>query len=148
MAGAIEQKVEDHWSRFLKLQLNVGYLLWDNFCRRYCEWWSCQIQETGVNVRIYVTDNVVSSVDTRLRLPTETPSKGMQQECNFNFITNGWVKLATCGWAHHFCQDHCTPKQRLIILTLLYNSNFPCNVRAWMWNPSNDLALNINYKSF
>ena len=148
MAGAIEQKVEDHWSRFLKLQLNVGYLLWDNFCRRYCEWWSCQIQETGVNVRIYVTDTVVSSVDTRLRLPTETPSKGMQQECNFNFITNGWVKLATCGWAHHFCQDHCTPKQRLITLTLLYNSNFPCNVRAWMWNPSNGLALNINYKSF
>jgi len=58
------------------------YLLWDNFCRRYCEWWSCQIQETAVNVRIpcigyLITDTIVSIVDTRLRLPTEALLKGM-----------------------------------------------------------------------
>ena len=42
------------------------YLLRDNFCRRYCEWWSCQIQETGMNVRMYlITDAIVSIVDIR-----------------------------------------------------------------------------------
>jgi len=103
----------------LKLQLNVGYLLWDNLCRRYCEWWSCQTQETGTNVRIYlITDTIVLIVDARLRLPTETPLKRTQQECNFNSIMNGWAKLATCGWARHFC-----PKQHLITLRLLWNSN-------------------------
>ena len=52
-----------------------------------------------MNVRIYwITDAVVSIVDTRLRLPTETLLKGMQQECNFNIITNGWARLDTrCG---------------------------------------------------
>jgi len=45
-----------------------------------------------MNVSIYfITDTIVSIVDTRLRLPTETPLKEMQQECNFNFITNGWA---------------------------------------------------------
>ena len=58
----------------------------------------------------------------------------MQQECNFNFITNGWARLATCGWARHFFQDYCIPKQHLITLRLLWNSNFPCNVRALLWN--------------
>jgi len=54
------------------------YLLWDNFCRQYWEGWSCQIQETGMNVRIYlITDAIVSTVDTRLRLPTERLLKGM-----------------------------------------------------------------------
>jgi len=53
-----------------------------------------------MNDRIYlITDAIVSIVDTRLRLPTETLLKGMK-ECNFNFITNVWVRLATrCGWA-------------------------------------------------
>jgi len=55
------------------------YLLWDNFYRRYCEWWSCQIQET--NVRIYlINDAFVLIVDTRLRLSTEILLKGMQQD--------------------------------------------------------------------
>jgi len=55
------------------------YLLWDNFCRRYCGCWCCQIQETGINVRIYlITGAIVSIVDTRLRLPTQTLLKGMQ----------------------------------------------------------------------
>jgi len=32
----------------------------------------CQIQETGMNVRIYlIIDAIVLIVDTRLRLPTE-----------------------------------------------------------------------------
>jgi len=54
-----------------------------------------------MNVRIYlINDAIVSIVDTRLRLPTEILLKGMQQECNFNSITNGWARLATrCGWA-------------------------------------------------
>jgi len=43
-----------------------------------------------MNVRIYLlTDAIVSIVDTRIRLPTETLFKGMQAGCNLNFITNG-----------------------------------------------------------
>jgi len=54
-----------------------------------------------MNVRIYLINGaIVSFVDTRLRLPTEILLRGMQQEYNFNSITNGWAKLATrCGWA-------------------------------------------------
>jgi len=90
-----------------------------------------------VNVRIYlITDAIVSIVDTRLRLPTETLLKGMQQECNFKLITHGWARHATrCGWASPLLPG--LPKQHLITLRLLWNSNFPCNVRAWLWNPSN-----------
>ena len=63
-----------------------------------------------MNVSIYLTtDTIVSIVHTRLRLPTETPLKEMQQECNINFITNGWARLATCGWARRFCQDYSIP---------------------------------------
>jgi len=71
-----------------------------------------------------------------LRLPTEILLKGMQQEHNFNFIVNGWVRLTTrCGWPSPLLPG--LPKQHLITLRLLWNSNFPCNVRAWLWNPSN-----------
>ena len=39
----------------------------------------CQTQETGLNVRIYlITDAIVLTVDTRLRLLTEMLLKGMQ----------------------------------------------------------------------
>ena len=55
------------------------YFLWDNFCRWNCECWCCQIRETGVNFRIcLITDAIISTVDTRLRLPDETLLKGMQ----------------------------------------------------------------------
>jgi len=59
------------------------------------------MQETSMNVKIYLINAaIVSIVDTRLRLPTEILVKGMQQECNFNSITNGWARLATRrGWA-------------------------------------------------
>jgi len=47
-----------------------------------------------------MNDAIVSIIDARLRLPTEILLKGMQQECNFNSITNGWVRLTTrCGRA-------------------------------------------------
>jgi len=54
-----------------------------------------------MNARIYlINDDIASIENTRLRLPTEILFKRMQQECNFNSITNGWVRLATrCGWA-------------------------------------------------
>jgi len=54
-----------------------------------------------MNVRIYlITGASISIVDTRLRLPTETLLRGMQQKCNFNYIANGWVRLAMrCWWA-------------------------------------------------
>jgi len=54
-----------------------------------------------MNVRIYlINDDIVSIVDTRLRLLTEMLLTGMQQECHFNSVTNGWARLATrCGWA-------------------------------------------------
>jgi len=47
-----------------------------------------------------------------------------------------WARLATrCGWASPHLLG--LPKQHLITLRLLWNSNFPCNVRVWLWNPSN-----------
>ena len=55
------------------------YLLWDNFCRRYCEWWNCQIQETIDRIYL-IYDAIVLIVDTRLRLPIEIHLEGMQQE--------------------------------------------------------------------
>jgi len=174
--------------RFLYLDLwnfSWMYLLWDNFCRRYCEWQGCiplifsggeakwcnlllhltnayvwenfgggkspdfpplvaglasgkvVRYKSGMNVRIYLlTDGIVSIVDTRLRLPTETLLKRMQHECNFNFITNGWAKFVTrCGWASPIFPG--LRKQHQITLKLLCNSNFPCNVRGWLWNPVN-----------
>jgi len=72
-----------------------------------------------MNVRIcLITDAIVSTVDTRLRLPIETLLKGMQQEYNLNFIANGWARLATrCGWASPLLPG--LPKQHLITLRLL-----------------------------
>ena len=57
-----------------------------------------------MNVRIYlINDAIVSIVDTRVCLPSEILLTGMQQECNFNSVTNGWARLATrCGWPSHF----------------------------------------------
>jgi len=51
------------------------YLLWDNFCRRYCEWWSSDTRDYCQDI-----DAIVLIVDTRFRLPTEILLKGMQQE--------------------------------------------------------------------
>jgi len=77
---------------------------------------------TGMNVRIYlIIDATVLSVDTRLRLPTEIFFK-MQQECNFNFITNGWARLVTrCGWASPLLLG--LPKQLQLTLSLLVYAN-------------------------
>jgi len=55
------------------------YLLWGNFCRRYCEWWSCQVQKAIVRMYL-INDAIVLIVDMRLRLPTEILLKGMQKE--------------------------------------------------------------------
>jgi len=43
-----------NFSSCLKKDFSWIYLLQDKFCRQYCEWWSCQIQETGMNVKIYL----------------------------------------------------------------------------------------------
>ena len=65
-----------------------------------------------------------------------SPLVGPDQECNINFITNGWSRFATrCGWAQSLLLG--LPKQHLITLRLLWISSFPCNVRTWLWNPSN-----------
>jgi len=61
---------------------------------------------------------------------------GPEQECNFNFIPNGWARLATrCGWVKLLLLG--LPKEHLITFRLFWISNFPCNVRAWPWNPCN-----------
>jgi len=67
-----------------------------------------------MNVRIYlITDAVVSIVDTRLHLPTETLLTGMQAVLQLeNFITNIWARLAArCGWASPLLPG--LPKQHL-----------------------------------
>jgi len=52
------------------------------------------------------------------------PLVGPEQECNFNFITNGWARLATrCGWAQPLFLG--LPKQNLITLRLFVNFEFP-----------------------
>jgi len=57
---------------------------------------SCQIQETGMNVRIYlITDAIVSIIDTRIRLPTETLLRGMQAGMQLELYYE-WL-----GQAHH-----------------------------------------------
>ena len=59
---------------------------------------------------------------------------------------NSWARLATrCWWASPLLPG--IPKHHLIILKLLWNPNFPCNVTAWLWNPSNSKALNIKCKN-
>jgi len=64
------------------------------------------------------------------------PFVGPEQEGNFNFITNGWARIANrYGWAQPLLLG--LPKQHIITLRLLWISNFPCNVRAWPWSPSN-----------
>jgi len=75
--------------------------------------------KTSMNVRLYLINNsIVSIVDTRLGQPTEILLKGMQQEYNFNSITNGWARLATIyGWAQPRLLG--LPKQHLITLRLL-----------------------------
>ena len=116
--GRLNKKVEGHWSTFLKLQLNVFAVRYDTASGEVVRY-----KRLVWMFAYLITDTIVSIVDTRLRLPTETPLKEMQQECNFNFITNGWARLATCGWARRFCQDYCIPKQHLITLRFLWNSN-------------------------
>ena len=85
-----------------------------------------------MNVRIcLITDVIVLIVYTRLRLPPETLLKGMQvgMQLWLNFITNVWARLATrYGWASPLLPG--LPKQHLLTLRPLRNSNFPCNVRA------------------
>jgi len=58
------------------------------------------MQETDMNVRIYlITDAIVSIVDTRICLPTETLLKGMQAgmqlELYYEARHQMWVGLAT-----------------------------------------------------
>jgi len=59
-----------------------------------------------------ITYAIVSIVDARLGLPTETLLKGMRQKYNFNAIGNGWARLATrYGWASQLLPG--LPKQHL-----------------------------------
>jgi len=67
------------------------------------------VQETGMNVRIYlIADAIVSIVDTRLRLPTETLLKGMQAgmqlERHYEWLSQSRHQMS--GGPRHFCQDY------------------------------------------
>jgi len=61
------------------------------------------MQETGIDVGIYLitdSDAIVSIVDMRLRLPTQTLLRGMQARMQLE------IRYEQLGQARHFCQDY------------------------------------------
>ena len=92
-----------------------------NFSSCFSRFIKSFIKIFGTSVE-YICSEIVSIVGTKLRLPTETLLKGMQRECNCNYITNGWARLTIrCGWASPLLSG--LPKQHLITLKLLWNSS-------------------------